>query len=663
MKRNYAQEAETVVRGVLKDLGSPAIASEWVTKNFNVPPELSSTPGAWLPIEYQRVLLDIACMAGNPQKVVLLKGARIGYSLTLLAAVCFLTARARRHIICYLPEDNSAKEFSKAFVDPALKACKPVAAMLEEVTDKRRNDTLLYRSIGGRTLRVLGSNVGTRFRSYTADAVFLDELDAYPSDVQGEGSPVALAATRTTNSPFRKQVCGGSPSTVETSLVWGEWQGCDLQLEYAVACPHCEAKHPMEWDNFHWDEADGTGRDNEKRAASVQYACQSCGGLWGWDKLRQAVSNGRWQAKETRLLEDGSEEPSAWAGHWVRATGSPKLISPQGGVVPWPKKIGMYVWQAVNFFTTWEAFVFEFLEAKNDAEKLKEFTNTVRGLPWKDATVSVDAGTMRARKKQIEYPEDYRVVFTLDVQDDWLSGLVTAWEDDETFHVVDRLEWHGDTGIIKGPSWGALIEWLKTDPKYGGRPIDAMGIDTGNRKTVVFRMKKHLPVRKIYLIKGTHKHQDGSMINMKPNSIQVGSVRVTSNLYTCATWAIKNILVRWLGDPERSFFSDELNDQVFDELASEELETGISNGRKVRKWVQRKDRNEAWDNLVYAYTVINILNPRFQVNRVRNRVGVERDEEAKELQKQEKQPEQKRRKVRRRRFRGSQWRPMGNSAW
>ena len=644
---DYGLTAERILRGVFRDLGSPAVASDWARQNFNIPAELSSTPGAWLPIEYQRVFLDMACLAGNPRKIVVLKSARIGYSLTLLAALCFLTVRARRHIICYLPKDEDAKLFSKGSVDPTLKACEPAAALLEAIDDKRRNDTMNYRSIGGRTIRILGSNVGNRFRSYTADAVFLDELDAYQANVGGEGSPVSLSATRTTNSPFRKQVCGGSPTHEDTSLTWREWTDCDLQLEFAVPCPHCGGYEPLEWENFHWDEADGTGRDNEKRANSVKHGCPSCGALWDWGKLRKALAEGRWQAKKTRL-EDGAEVESPWAGHWVRADGSPQLIAPNGARAPWPKKIGMYVWAAYNIFYPWSEMVMEFLECGDDQERLKAFTNTVRGLPWRDKATSVDAGQLKARKREIEYPEDFRVVFTLDVQDEWLSGLVTVWDAEERFHIVDRLEWHGDTALINGPAWGDMIAWLRSKPEYGGRGIDAMGVDTGNRKTVVFRMKKHIPVRRLYLIKGTHRNSDGSMINMRPSSVQTGTLRVRSNLYTVATWAMKTVLVKWLGDPGRSFFSDELSDAVFDELASEELVTVVKAGRKQRQWVQRKSRNEAFDCLVYAYGVINLLNPRFQVRRVRNKIGVERDKDAPKDLAEAAPKTMKRRRVRRR---------------
>jgi len=57
-------------------------------------------------------------------------------------------------------------------------------------------DTLLSKEFPGGILVLTGANSAGGLRSMTARFLFLDEIQAYPGDVEGEGDPIALAEAR-----------------------------------------------------------------------------------------------------------------------------------------------------------------------------------------------------------------------------------------------------------------------------------------------------------------------------------------------------------------------------------------------------------------------------------------------------------------------------------
>ena len=60
--------------------------------------------------------------------------------------------------------------------------------------------------------------------------VFLDEVDACPGDVDGEGDPIALAEARTINFGHRSKVFLASAPTLKSlSRIEREWELSDQQ--------------------------------------------------------------------------------------------------------------------------------------------------------------------------------------------------------------------------------------------------------------------------------------------------------------------------------------------------------------------------------------------------------------------------------------------------
>ncbi len=83
-----------------------------------------------------------------------------------------------------------AKRFSRQRIDPLLEE---TPALRERVAPARARDsgnTMLSKEFPGGILVLSGANSAVGLRSMTARFLFLDEGDAYPGGVAGEGDPI-----------------------------------------------------------------------------------------------------------------------------------------------------------------------------------------------------------------------------------------------------------------------------------------------------------------------------------------------------------------------------------------------------------------------------------------------------------------------------------------
>jgi phage terminase large subunit GpA-like protein len=102
---------------------------------------------------------------------------------------------------------------------------KETPALRERVAPARARDsgnTMLSKEFPGGILVLTGANSAVGLRSMTARFLFLDEVDAYPGDVAGEGDPIALAEARARI----RRITGQPPSRSSARLIephqrWG----------------------------------------------------------------------------------------------------------------------------------------------------------------------------------------------------------------------------------------------------------------------------------------------------------------------------------------------------------------------------------------------------------------------------------------------------------
>jgi phage terminase large subunit GpA-like protein len=116
--------------------------------------------------------------------------------------------------------------------------------------------------------------------------LFLDEVDGYPGDVEGEGDPILLAERRSATFQGRKILLVSTPKTKSLSRIEREYEASD-QRRYFVPCPHCGEHQTPELANLRWPE----GRPRE-----AEYACAHCGALIGERYKTWVLEHGEWRA-------------------------------------------------------------------------------------------------------------------------------------------------------------------------------------------------------------------------------------------------------------------------------------------------------------------------------------------------------------------------------
>lgn len=581
--------------------------SEWTREHYQLSSEVSSAEGPWEPVSYQSDLVDVFCMDVGPEEILVQKSARIGYTSSLLASVAYAMGHRRRHVIVYMPNDSDAKNFVKDSLDPMIRDCRPLAALVEEIQDRRTGDTTWLKTLGGKELRVAGAVSPTNFRRYTSDFVLLDELDGYPTEVGNEGDPLTLAGRANRISPFKRTIAGSTPTEVSSSAIARELGRCVRVFEFAVKCPVCGSPEVLRWPRMKWDEGGRSVSEVESRASSVRYESSCCGGEWRQSSLYAAVEGGFWRDEEGATIDTSPDR-------------QPHLVSESGDRLEWPYRVGFRIWTGYSTWYPWSTMVREWLSAQGDVLKQKAFVNLTLGEVWKDEEISHDPEDLLERREDLStLPADVLGLYaSVDVQDGWLSCLVVGFGAGEATWIVERREFHGGNDKWDAPAWTDFYGWARSGPTWARRtadgrlgvPIGLSGVvvDSGSNTDTVYRASYRIPHRRTIVVKGAGGAAT-PVVKLPPSraAVREGRRIRTRPLYVVGTYQAKTVISHRLGKTTR--YADTLPEEVFDELASERLVKVKSGGRWSMKWVQDRDRNEAFDCLVYALVLLRLHNP------------------------------------------------------
>src|SRR3546814_20092319 len=111
-----------------------------------------------------------------------------------------------------------------------------------------------------------GANSAVGLRSMPVRYLFLDEVDGYPLDVEGEGDAISLAEARTRTFARRKILIVSTPTIAGASAVEREFESSD-QRRYFVPCPHCDHRQWLRFEQLRWE------RGQPAPEASIREGC------------------------------------------------------------------------------------------------------------------------------------------------------------------------------------------------------------------------------------------------------------------------------------------------------------------------------------------------------------------------------------------------------
>jgi len=537
-------------------------------------PDTAAEPGRWRTSRtpYLREIMD-ALSTGNPsERVVMMKGAQTGGTEAGLNWLGYIIHNAPGLVMLVQPSLDMVRRNTVTRIDPLI-ASSPV--LRDRVATPRSRDagnSLFRKSFPGGQLVMTGANSAIGLRSTPVRYLFLDEVDGYPGDADGEGDPVALAIQRTATFKGRRKILMVSTPTLKGfSRIEAAFEESD-QRYYHVPCLHCGDMAPITWARICWPEG---------RRDQAHLICEACSGVHQEHDKTALLKRGEWRA------------------------------SAQGD----GRTVGFHLSALYSPWETWAEIAIEHGKVRKDPPRLQVWVNTKLGESWEDqAGDTVPADPLMARREDWgEDVPDCVAVLTagVDVQGDRLEVQVIGWGRDEEAWVIDyRVLW----GDPSGPRlWADLDGFLcgcYAHPRaVSDLPIRAAAIDTGGHHTkMAYEFCRTRLARRIWAIKG----RGGSAVPVwprRPTRTNKGKIP----LFIVGVDAVKDAVYARLKltepGPGTIHFPSRLDADYFRQLTAERVVTRFHKGRPVRSWQLKRDgeRNEALDTFVYASAALQGL--------------------------------------------------------
>ncbi len=557
--------------------------SEWADANMELPTGLSSEPGPWRTqrTPYLREILDHLSPSWSTEEVIVMKGTQLGLTTAAVIWAGHIIHRAPGPILLVEPTVDVAKKLSKQRIQLMLERVKVLRGLVKESRARDSGNTILMKEFEGGTMVITGANSGVGLRFMAARYLVLDEEDAYPQDVDGEGHPSELAKNRLSTFARAKVFRISTPLEKLTSVIEPAYQA-GSRAHYHVPCPICLHPQALRWANiiFTFD-----GQQNPDRTA---YRCEKCGHLIPESQKTWMLENGRWV----------HEDPT----NAIKSYHLPCLYAPYG-------------WKRVS----WSALVREFLRAKRKADggdrrALKVFITTRLAETWEEDAEKLEAATLADRREEYAAPVPNGVLIltcAVDVQDTFLQAEVLGWGVGEESWSICYKIFYGSPA--QKTVWGELDLFLQqswqSEAALSMR-VACTCVDTGGHYAKeAYEFVRPRQVRRVFAIKGSN--QPAHPLVGRPSRNNLGRV----HLFPLGTDSAKDTIFSRLKlsefGPGYCHFPrlPQYDDEYFAQLTAEEkrskYERGILIGYVYKKL---RARNEVLDLRVYNMAALAILN-------------------------------------------------------
>jgi len=591
-----AAYAKSFLDGLRPD---PALTvSEWSDDHRMLSNKASAEPGRWRTdrTPYLREIMDSLSVYDPTQRVVFMKSAQIGGTEAGNNWIGYVMHHAPGPMLYVLPTVEIAEKASKQRIAPMLDESPALRELVAPSRSRDSGNTLLSKEFRGGVFMMTGANSAAGLRSMPIRWLFMDEVDAYPSDVEGEGSPIALAEKRTTTFSRRKILLVSTPTEKETSRIDLEYERSDKR-RYFVPCPHCGREQWLRWRGYNDDQGDPRAKEYrlvwaDADRTQAAYVCEECGALIE-------------ERHKTAMLQAGRWVPTAGGDGLTKGYHINSLYSPAG-------------WK------TWPEILREFDQASKDPALLKTFVNTTLGEPFEEAfSIRLDAEGLAKRAggyPMMTVPEQGLVITAgCDVQRNRVEIVQRAWGPGEESWLVNRAVIHGDPQ--RPELWQEVLDVLDMEFEHatGARlKTYAAAVDSGDGETThaVYQFARDQRLRHVLAVKGMS--QPGKVVLGKPTkqdiNVRKQTIKRGVDLWPYGSDTAKSTIYQRLKNtdpgPGTYHWPDGTDEEYFEQLTAEKQVTKMVNGFPKRVWVKKDSaRNEVLDcegmalaALQYVYT-------------------------------------------------------------
>jgi phage terminase large subunit GpA-like protein len=520
------------------------------------------------------------------QRVVMMFAAQTGKTESGSNWLGYVIHHAPGPMLLVQPTVEMAKRLSKQRLESLIS---DTPCLMERIAPARSRDsgnTLFAKEYPGGILVITGSNSASGLRSMPCRYLFLDEVDAFPADVDGEGDPVSLAERRTTTFARRKILLTSTPTVKGSSRIESEYLRSD-QRRFFVPCPSCGEMQWLKWPQMKWE---------KDQPETARYECEHCTERFSEVNKGRMLAAGEWRATAPG---DGKTAGFHLSG----------LYSPLG-------------------WLSWAELVDDFLRAKGDAPLLKTFVNTRLAETWDEQTgTRVDAEGLMERVEKYErgvVPDGVLCLTAgVDVQDNRLAVSIWGYGRDEEAWLIEHTEIWGDP--TRTEVWKQLDVLIEGEyPRADGKKLKVLAAccDSGGHCTGEVYSWCRTPRRgqMVVAIKGASTRGKPPIgreskvdLNLKGRTIKRGA-----SVYSVGTDTIKDSIfgrLRTNKEPGPGYlhFGLAATQEYFEQLTAERKVTRFNRaGMPSSEYVKKSNaRNEALDTCVYSVAALHLLYRRF----------------------------------------------------
>jgi phage terminase large subunit GpA-like protein len=553
--------------------------SQWADRYRWLSQRASAEHGRWRTerTPYLREIMDCLSPMSPIERTVFMKGAQIGGTECGNNWMGYIIHQAPGPMMAVQPTVEMAKRNSKQRIDPLIEESEVLRKLVRDPRSRDSGNTVLSKDFPGGVLVMTGANSAVGLRSMAARYLFLDEVDAYPGDVEGEGDPITLAMARTRTFARRKVLLVSTPKITGMSRIEAAYEESD-QRKYWVPCPTCREFQILKFAQLRWPKGD---------PQSAVYGCEHCGQAIRNHQKQSMLAGGEWRA--------GAKGDGRTAGFHISS-----LYSPVG-------------------WFSWGDAAKQFEQAQKDPALLQVFVNTVLGETW------TLLGEAPEWQKLYDRREDYKVGLVprgglfltagADVQKDRIEVEIAAWGRGKESWSVDYRVFEGDTS--RAAVWekltGLLNESFTTESGLE-LPIMQLAVDSGFATIEVYQWARRQGGR-VLVIKGDSRTP--SLIG-SASPVEVGpmgaKLKRGVRVWPVNSGMAKEELYRWLRQdrptdedvakgipfPAGYCHFPRYSEEYFKQLTAEQLVTKIVKGYRRHEWQKMRERNEALDCRVYA---------------------------------------------------------------
>lgn len=559
--------------------------SEWSDRHRMLSSKASAEPGRWRTSRtpYLKAIMDCLSPTSPVERVAFMKAAQLGATEMGNNWIGYVIHHAPGPMMAVSPTVEMAKRNSKQRIDPLIEESPVLAELIAPARSRDAGNTILAKEFRGGVLVMTGANSAVGLRSMPVRYLFLDEVDGYPLDVDGEGDAISLAEARTRTFARRKIFIVSTPTISGVSAIEREYEASD-QRRYFLPCPHCAHRQWLRFEQLRWEKG---------APETAAYICESCEEAIVEHHKTWMLEHGEWRA----LAPDNG---SKTAGFHLSS-----LYSPVGWR-SWP-----------DIAAAWERAV---NKESGSGAAIKTFKNTELGETW------VEEGEAPDWQRIVERREDYRLgsippgglllVGGADVQKDRIEASIWAFGRGKESWLVEHRVLMGDTA--RDAVWKQLADLIAenwTHASGAELPLARFALDTGFATQEAYTFVRACRDPRVMAVKGVPRgaaligtptavdiSKGGKKLRrgIKVFSVAVGIAKLElyNNLRKSADVAEDGITATY---PAGFIHLPHVDAEFIQQLCAEQLITRRDrNGFPIREWQKMRERNEALDCYVYA---------------------------------------------------------------